>query len=606
MFRVDSPADLPSPDQAPGLKAASPRIAMPRPTAQAAVAELGQAALSGLQLENLFDLALELTCAVLDLEFSTILKLVNSDEPLVLAAGRGWTNAQVGWTTVSADATSQAGFTLMRSEPVIVEDWEREQRFDRPDLLEAHQVKSGITVMIQDTRGPCGVLGAHAGTARRFTVEDSDFMRSVANIIGSAVENQLAREHIAQQAAATERRLRYHEALGRCAQALLANTGDNRLDEAVEALLDATQATYVFVERNYMDPVLGFCSSTVAEMEAPELGDAPKQMENPYWAKVPWDQMPTSRSFLERGEPCVIIPHELTGVERELYAADPLPVKAELDIPIFVAGEWEGLIGFSDTVVATDWTDEDLSLLSTAATMIGAFWERERSRERLEEIIRSKDEFLASVSHELRTPLTAVVGFNEILRDSKDILSIEEREDLLETVVRQGTDLTNIVNDLLVAARADIGKLHVALVSIDLRAQTAQVLEAFAGDGIAELAVEGKAGRAIGDPDRSRQIIRNLVSNAIRYGGGDIRVEVSSDDEHVSVRVSDAGAAIPPDDRERIFEAYQRAHDAKGVTGSIGLGLAISRQLARLMDGDVTYDHDGLRSVFELKLPVAD
>ncbi|MBT8207133.1 MAG: GAF domain-containing protein, partial [Acidimicrobiia bacterium] len=517
----------------------------------------------------------------------------------------GWSDVDIGATTVSVAANSQAGFTLTQTEAVIVEDWDREQRFERPDLLERHQIRSGITVMIQDTRGPCGVLGAHASDIRQFGAEDGDFLRSIANIIGSAVENQLARQQIAEQAIATERRLRYHEALGRCAQALLANTGDNRLEAAVEALLDATQATYVFVERNYIDPELGFCSCTVAEMESPDIGDAPVQMENPFWAKVPWDQMPTSRSFLERGEPCVIFPDQLVGVERELYDADPLPVKAELDIPIFVAGEWEGLIGFSDTVVATDWTDEDLSLLSTAATMIGAFWERERSRERLEEIIRSKDQFLASVSHELRTPLTAVVGFNEILRDSKGSLSIEEREDLLETVVRQGTDLTNIVNDLLVAARADIGKLHVALVSIDIRAQATQVLEAFAGDGVVDLVVNGQSSRAIGDPDRTRQIIRNLVSNAIRYGGGDIRVDVSSTDACATVRVSDTGDPIPPGDRQRIFEAYQRAHDAKGVTGSIGLGLAISRQLARLMGGDVTYNHDGERSIFELILPLA-
>lgn len=602
MFDVDTSPPQSSARQQ--LGAVSARSDATSISPQAAVAELGQAALSGLDVEGVFTLALNLICSVLEVEFAKVVRIEKTGQPLVLAAARGWhDDVVVGKVTVAADAGSQAGFTLMRSEPVLVSDWSKERRFAPPQLLTDHGVQSGITVLIQDRRGPCGVLGAHSAVVRDFTSAECDFLRSVANIIGSAVESQIAREQIQEQALVTERRLRYHEALAKCANSLLSSSGDNRLEEALEALLGATQATYVFVERNVHDPDLGFCSRTVAEMEATEDG-AFVQQHNPYWEMVPWDRMPTSRLHMERGEPFIIIPSELVGMEREQYEDDPIPVQSELDIPIFVAGVWDGLIGFSETETATDWSDEDLTLLTTAAAMIGAFWEREAATEHLEELIRSKDQFLASVSHELRTPLTAVVGFNEILRDSKDSLSLEEREELLETVVRQGSDLTNIVNDLLVAARADIGKLNVTAVSINVRAQAAQVLEAFAGDGVAQLQVVGDAERAIGDPDRTRQIIRNLVSNAIRYGGDTISVEASSDEEYAYLTVSDSGDPIPAQDHERIFEAYQRAHDARGVTGSIGLGLAISRQLARLMHGDVAYHHTGTQSVFTLSLPL--
>ena len=158
------------------------------------------------------------------------------------------------------------------------------------------------------------------------------------------------------------------------------------------------------------DPILGLCSKTTIKAEEPgyeTVGD------NHYWDLVPWDRMPISRSHLERGEPFVLIPDELAGVERELYNSDPFPVKSELNIQIFVGDEWAGLVGFSDTEKAQVWTAEDLSLLTTAATVIGAFWEREAANQRLEELVRSKDEFLASVSHELRTPITAVVGFGD-------------------------------------------------------------------------------------------------------------------------------------------------------------------------------------------------
>jgi signal transduction histidine kinase len=242
-------------------------------------------------------------------------------------------------------------------------------------------------------------------------------------------------------------------------------------------------------------------------------------------------------------------------------------------------------------------------LLTTAAKMIGAFWEREADRERLEQLNRAKDEFLASVSHELRTPLTAVVGFGQILKDSADTMSAEERAELLELVVAEGADLTNIISDLLVAAKADIRALEVTLVPVNLRAQAAQVLESLERDQVAHIELIGNSVRAVGDPERVRQVVRNLVSNALRYGGDTIRVEVRSAGTNAKVLVCDNGAPIPTEDRERIFQPYQRAHDAPGLADSLGLGLAISRQLAQLMGGDLTYRHHNGESIFELTLP---
>ncbi len=564
---------------------------------QAAVAELGQAALLSPDVNSIFEMAADLLLRVLAVDYVKVLHQPSAGKPLILMAGSGWQDhVRVGETTVPCDLDSQAGYTLLSNEPVFVEDLAKETRFTGPKLLRDHDVRSGMSVAIQGREGPYGVLGVHTLRKRRFTVEESDFLRSVANILGSAVVSKRFVEQV-------ERRARYETAIAECAQALLASTGDDRIERALNALLTATEAVWVFLERNVVDPELGFCSRTVAEVEAP--GTPTKELESGYWDLVPWERMPTSREHLEQGRPFVVIPEELDGPEYDLYAADPYPVKSELDIPIFVDGEWAGLIGFGDQSEVRDWSRTDLSLLTAAAQMIGAFWEREAARERLEQLNRAKDEFLASVSHELRTPLAAVVGFGQILRDGAHALSDGERAELVETLVAQGMDLTNITNDLLVAAKADMGTLEVSSVPVNLRAQTSQVLEAIERNRALGVELVGPPVRAIGDPDRVRQIVRNLVSNAIRYGGEAIRIEVTGGDATAKLLVCDDGSPIPTEDRERIFEPYQRAHDYPGVTDSLGLGLAISRQLARLMGGDLTYRHQDGESIFEITLPSA-
>jgi signal transduction histidine kinase len=576
-----------------------------RMSQQTAVAELGTAALGGLAVDDVFRLAVDLINEVLSVEYVKILHQRAPDEPLVLVAGRGWmNNVRIGETIVSCDRSSQAGYTLMSTEPVLVEDLAFEERFTAPPLLTDHGVVSGMSVTIPDGNRSFGVLGVHTSQRRRYTMDDGDFLRSMAHVIGGAVQSDRARQQIELNSIAQEHRLRYQIALSTCAQALLTATGDTRLEHAVEILLTATQANHVFVERNVMDPDLGFSSKNIVEIE--QFDTTARTLGSEYWDLVAWKRMPTSQHHLERGEPIVLHPDELEGVEYDLYAASPFPIKSELDIPIFAEGEWAGVIAFADKTAVRQWTEEDLSLLTTAAAMIGAFWEREIARERLEQVIRAKDDFLASVSHEMRTPLTAVMGFGQILQDEAGSLSDAERSELLETIVRQAADLTNIVNDLLVAARYDTGTLHITLVPVTLRAQAAQALEAFEQEHVSHVALTGDYLRAVGDPHRVRQIIRNLISNALRYGGDDIRIEVTSDADTAKAIVCDNGSPIPMEDRERIFKQYQRAHDENGVAESLGLGLAISRQLARQMDGDLTYRHEGGESIFELTLPSAD
>ena len=223
---------------------------------------------------------------------------------------------------------------------------------------------------------------------------------------------------------------------------------------------------------------------------------------------------------------------------------------------------------------------------------------RELVEEQLRQTLRSKDELVASISHELRTPLTAVVGFAQILQESTDLVP-EERAAMVRSIVEQGLDVTNIVEDLLTVARAESGTLTVVRVPVDLRAQAAQVVETLRQEDASKVDLLGPSRRVMADPGRVRQILRNLLSNALRYGGDEIHVRIDTD-ARPRIRVLDNGSGIPEEDRERIFESYQKAHHTPGLAGSIGLGLAISRTLARLMNGDLTYTYEQDMSIFEL------
>ena len=189
---------------------------------QAVVAELGQVALSGLELGRLFDLAVELLCETLDVEFSEVLRRSSPGGSLVMVAGSGWRDhVLVGETTIPCDHGSQAGYALLSNKPVIVEDLVNESRFAPGPLLTDHAVASGMSVVIAGRYEPYGVLGVHTLHRRRFTVDDTDLLRSVGSIIGGAVQADRFEQQIESQSRFQERRLRYQVALAECAEALL-------------------------------------------------------------------------------------------------------------------------------------------------------------------------------------------------------------------------------------------------------------------------------------------------------------------------------------------------------------------------------------------------
>jgi PAS domain S-box-containing protein len=231
--------------------------------------------------------------------------------------------------------------------------------------------------------------------------------------------------------------------------------------------------------------------------------------------------------------------------------------------------------------------------------------DRVRTAERLRDLVRSKDDFVATVSHELRTPLTAVVGFAHELRDGLDMLGPEDVATYVGLIEEQATEVGDLVEDLLVASRADQGEVPISLGATDLWEQVDAVVAARLHG--TEIRMEGRDGQAkvFADAIRVRQILRNLLVNADRYGGPNVSVSVESRDASRVVEIRDDGDGIPRAHRSFIFEPYHRAHRAEGRTESVGLGLTVSRHLAELMGGGLDYEYRDGESIFSLTLPAA-
>lgn len=216
--------------------------------------------------------------------------------------------------------------------------------------------------------------------------------------------------------------------------------------------------------------------------------------------------------------------------------------------------------------------------------------------EHLSDQVSARDRFIATISHELRTPLTGAMGLLDLVQNG-DVDGDEARE-MIALALLQVRDMADIVEDLLVAGRAAEGRLTVNPRPVDVSKAVRNVLAVIKDEFDVDI-VDGAT--AWVDPVRVRQIVKNLMTNAVRYGGPNRQVVVRSNERDVTVEVIDDGPPLSTDFVARMFEPYERG-GAKQLSESVGLGLTVARTLARLMGGDVTYRHDG-RSVFTLSLP---
>jgi signal transduction histidine kinase len=218
-----------------------------------------------------------------------------------------------------------------------------------------------------------------------------------------------------------------------------------------------------------------------------------------------------------------------------------------------------------------------------------------------------KNEFVSMVSHELRTPLTSIAGFADTLRDSWAGLSESEIDEFLTIMRRETGHLSDLVEDILVIPRLEAGHLRLEPTDLDLRS------EAFAAAQLAfqrsdvEFSVSVPGGVVVhADEIRLKQVLRNLLENARKYGGDQVLVEGEADGGFYTVSVCDNGPGVPERHRERIFDHFEQLTkgDARSDQG-VGLGLPIAQTLVRAMGGDLWYEDrfpTGSRFRFTIRL----
>ena len=229
---------------------------------------------------------------------------------------------------------------------------------------------------------------------------------------------------------------------------------------------------------------------------------------------------------------------------------------------------------------------------------------------RIEEIDRERTTFLATVSHELRSPLNAILGFADILLSEVDGPLVGEAREEVAIIKQSGLHLLGLINDILELSAIESGQLRLARDRVDMTPIAHEVIKeatGLRGDKPVELRVDSAVPCvAYVDPRRLRQIIGNLVGNAVKFTPrGEVVVQLEADAHYATIRVRDTGPGIPKKDQEEIFHEYRQSGDRRARRRGTGLGLAIARRLAQMHGGSIRLESEvGVGSTFVLKLPV--
>ncbi|MET3430161.1 signal transduction histidine kinase/PAS domain-containing protein [Actinoplanes tereljensis] len=302
------------------------------------------------------------------------------------------------------------------------------------------------------------------------------------------------------------------------------------------------------------------------------------------------------------GQPQSLIAEETAHTSR-LHAA--------LAVPVREGFETLGVLTvFADTV--EDPEDELLALMSGIAAHIGQFVERRLVDDLQRQLNRSKNEYLALIGHELRTPLTSISAYTELLREADEKTLVAEGPRLLEVIDRNTNQLRHIITELMELSALDAGHADVQLAPMDLaevvRDSVSKARTAIDG---APLVIDDELPEQLvlpGDRKRLRQVVDNLLGNAVKYSpdGGRIGVTLRSNGRAAELAISDTGLGVTADEREKLFTGLYRTSRArdKAIPGT-GLGMTLSRAVVSRHHGSIELvDHEGAGTTVLVRLPM--
>ena len=216
----------------------------------------------------------------------------------------------------------------------------------------------------------------------------------------------------------------------------------------------------------------------------------------------------------------------------------------------------------------------------------------------------AREEFVANASHELRTPLTSIIGLSVLLAENEVVAAEPAANELLSIIISESDDLARMVEDLLTTARLDAGALHFVFEDVDVETEMPETIDPLVRSG-SSIRISLEPGIVRTDRLRFRQLLRNLLSNAKKYGGENIRVEGRVEGRTYVCAVVDDGPGVPTEIEDRLFQRFIHQGHQTATKDSVGLGLSIVHALTQGMGGSISYDRIDGETHFTIRVPLA-
>ncbi|MGE0251605.1 MAG: PAS domain S-box protein [Dongiaceae bacterium] len=634
---------------------------------QRAIADLGQLALSQLELQPLLQRAADTIARALNVPFCKIEEYLSTEQILLLRAATGIDGHKIGNHAESIWESSQSSIALKTLQPVVVENIEQEKRFTSTALEAEHNIKSGVTLVISGLNGPYGVLSVQSSEARLYSKAAVQFLQSAADIIANAIKNVKAEIALRD----SERLL---SSILDSAQIGIGVSDESgrfvRVNQAFCRIygyepkeLLGREFTILMPSTDHQLARDAYRNFLMDGLESPGEGIGIHRDGRPIDIHLTAGRLRRADGSMLRVTTVEDIT-ERKQVESSLKLFQLAAINANDGILITEAGPIDGAgprIVFANAAAAKitgyeieEIVDQTLLMFEGEETNLdkvqdirqqmkkrensnfeiryrrkegGHFWaevslvpvndmagrhmswlvilrditgrkefqqDLESSKDLAVQASRAKSDFLAEISHELRTPLNAIIGFADVLkRELFGPLGHERYLSYAEDIHESGKHLFDLVNNTLDLSRMEAGMLELndAEVKIEpiIRHCLALVREA-AQKGKVKLQVEiaDKLPDLKGDETKLRQIILNMLSNAVKFTlpGGKVTITAAMKEKELAIAVIDTGVGIPAEEIDKVMQRYVRSSktkqsDAQGT----GLGIPVTKSLVELHGG---------------------